>query len=150
MFWYIVLNCAYSWNMVTFQIYSSKNLLLLIKLLSRNSMIAILLTCTENSKLNVHELPVNHQSKQKSIKKLHWSAVLITVINIIKIIFTKIIIFFVLCSLIITPSDVNILHKINILYLSLFLSIFEKENLFYPGKQLNIKTVCVVFYFNSF
>lgn len=48
-----------------------QNLSTLIKLLSTNKVITIPVTYIKNSKLNVNELPVNHQSKQKSIKKLY-------------------------------------------------------------------------------
>lgn len=48
-----------------------QNLSTLIKLLSTNKVITIPVTYIKTSQLNVNELPVNHQSKQNSIKKLY-------------------------------------------------------------------------------
>lgn len=48
-----------------------QNLSTPVKLLSTSKVITIPVTHIKNSQLNVNELPVNHQSKQKSIKKLY-------------------------------------------------------------------------------
>lgn len=47
-----------------------QNLFAFIKLLSTNKVITIPVTYIKSSQVNVNELLVNHQSKQKSIKKI--------------------------------------------------------------------------------